>query len=67
MVRHQLAKFGGLRHCGSENITLLGVEEQDSTVSHMACHALTLEISERRHGYLPFYVNKFDIGYMHLE
>ena len=29
----------------------------------MACHALTHEILERRHSYLPCHVNKSDIGH----
>lgn len=52
MVSHHAPKFGDHSHYGSGDIMFLGVEEQDSTFSHMACHALTLEISERRHRWL---------------
>ena len=33
MVIHQTTKFGGHKHCGSGDIMLLIVEEQDSTFS----------------------------------
>ena len=31
MVSHHPAKFGGHRHCGSEDMMFVVVEEQDST------------------------------------
>ena len=33
----------------------------------MACHAPTHKISELRHSYLPYYVNKFDMDHTRLE
>ena len=77
MVGHQPAKFGGHRQYGCRGITFLIVEEQDSTCSIKSAITVYLnstwhvmlshKISECRHSYLPYHVNKSDTGHKRLE
>ena len=58
MISHYSAKFGDHRHCGSQDMMFLVVEEQDllCSLKHIASHVLTQEISEQRHRYLAVYL-----------
>ena len=54
MQSYHPVKFGGHRHCGGGDKTLLVVEEQKfayyrfilPSLKHMACHSFTHQISE---------------------
>ena len=60
--RHQPATFGGYRHCGSGDMTVLVVEGQDFTYSRLSPPFL-LSLKHLAWNYKACHINKSDPGH----